>query len=111
MYLPDGSLAEAETIPYQPEGESSHQYIDGILHHDVGLVLERGAPRLQQSEAGLYGEHHEDVAEDPGRVVVLPVADVLVDGDLGGGVGGQGQQGLVIIRLRLLVNILVHIFL
>ena len=106
---PKCSLAVAETKPKHPIGESSHENIDGILHHDVGFVLQRSTSRLQQSKPGLDGEDHEDVAEDPGGVVVLPDAGVLVHGD--GLRHVLLQDCVIVVGFWFLVEILINIFL
>ena len=106
---PEGALAVAQTKSKHPKRKASRQNIDGVLHHDVGLVLERRSPRLQESEPCLYAKDHEDVREDPGGVVMLPVADVLVGWGLHRGVGGQ--KCLLVIILGLFIEIFVDIFL
>ena len=106
---PEGAFAVAQTKSKHPKRKASRQDIDCVLHHDVGLVLQGRCPRLEESEPCLDAEHHEDVREDPGGVVMLPVADILVHWGLHRGVGGH--KCLLIIILGLFVEIFVDIFL
>ena len=44
------SVAEAEGVAEEPEGEAADNDVNGVLHHDVHLVLLTHQAALQQAE-------------------------------------------------------------
>ena len=53
-------------------------YVDDILHHDVGLVGRAHRPGLQQGKAALHGQNADHARYAPGMVAGCIVENLLL---------------------------------
>ncbi len=51
-------IAETERVAEQPEGETANNDVNGVLHHDVDLVLLADQAALQKSEPFVKQTQH-----------------------------------------------------
>ena len=59
------ALTVAHPIPKGPVGHAAQHHVYHVLHHDVHLVLERDAARLQHPEASLHIEDDTGASDHP----------------------------------------------
>ena len=67
----------AHPIPKGPVGHAAQHHVYHVLHHDVHLVLERDAARLQHPEASLHIEDDTGASDHPQGVIVIPAFQLI----------------------------------